>query len=380
MLLYPTWIFYQNSKLLRWSLKLSELDFFVEHRPGSKMGHVDALSCHVGTTIQENLLDEENVRREQAKDAFCSKQSPGTYRSKQEFFLDSDGILYKRKSNGKHQLIVPETLISEVIKENHNPVYIPHPRTKRTYDLISLRYWWPGMRKSIEDYIKNCDLCQRRNGDREFVAPLRQTEEPMTPNAVTSMDVTGPYLLTQQGNRYLVTFIDQFSRYVEAFPVPDQTAKTLAHVYATQIVTRHGTGSNWLHIKALPSCHPFSRKRKLLGIRRTRTTSYHPMPNGFSERLHRSLHTGLSHYINSVNTNWDTLVPFFLMAYLFKGRSLGLSISHLYISLIVKCCNSLRFRTAAFFQMPLPMYAIVSTQRLLGIYECCDFLRQVGMG
>jgi hypothetical protein len=30
---------------------------------------------------------------------------------------------------------------------------------------------------------------------------------------------------------------------------------------------------------------------------------------------HRSLHTGLSHYINSANTNWDVIVPFYLLAY-----------------------------------------------------------------
>ena len=51
---------------------------------------------------------------------------------KKNFFLDSDGILYKRKTNDKHQLIVPETLISGVIKENHDPVYISHPGAKRT--------------------------------------------------------------------------------------------------------------------------------------------------------------------------------------------------------------------------------------------------------
>jgi len=66
------------------------------------------------------------------------------------------------------------------------------------------------MRKSIEDFIKNCDSCQQRKGDREFIAPLGQTETPMAPFTVRSMDVTGPYLLTQQGNRYIVTFIDQF--------------------------------------------------------------------------------------------------------------------------------------------------------------------------
>jgi len=33
------------------------------------------------------------------------------------------------------------------------------------------------------------------------------------------------------------------------------------------------------------------------------------------ERLHRTLHTGLSHIVNSANNTWDVLVPFFLMAY-----------------------------------------------------------------
>jgi hypothetical protein len=39
------------------------------------------------------------------------------------------------------------------------------------------------------------------------------------------------------------------------------------------------------------------------------------MSNGVIERLYRSLHNGLSHYVDSANTNWDTLVPLFLMAY-----------------------------------------------------------------
>ena len=33
------------------------------------------------------------------------------------------------------------------------------------------------------------------------------------------------------------------------------------------------------------------------------------------ERSHRSLQLGLSHYIDSANTKWDIVVPFYLMAY-----------------------------------------------------------------
>jgi len=34
------------------------------------------------------------------------------------------------------------------------------------------------MGNAIEEYVRNCDLCQRRKGNREFVAPLGEVQEP----------------------------------------------------------------------------------------------------------------------------------------------------------------------------------------------------------
>ena len=86
-------------------------------------------------------------------------------------------------------------------------------------------------------------------------------------------------------------------------------------MYATQIVTRHDSGSKLIsdHGPAFMSAF-FNETSKILGIRRARTSSYHPASNGTVERLHRSLHTALSHYVNAAHNNWDFLVPFFLMA------------------------------------------------------------------
>jgi len=117
-------------------------------------------------------------------------------------------------------------------------------------------------------------------------------------------------------NKYLLTFIDHFTRYAEAFPIPDQTAETCARIYATQIVTRHGTGSKLIRDQGRAFVSTFfSETCKILGIRKIHTTSYHPMFNGLLERWHRSLYTGLSHYINASHTNWGVVVSFYLMAY-----------------------------------------------------------------
>jgi len=84
-----------NSRLMRWSLKLSELDFVGQHRPGSNIRHEDTLSRQVGAVMHEDSLDKERILCEQQKDEFCTKQEPGTFSSKRELFLDEDGIMYR---------------------------------------------------------------------------------------------------------------------------------------------------------------------------------------------------------------------------------------------------------------------------------------------
>jgi hypothetical protein len=106
------------------------LDFTVEHRAGRTIAHADALIRHVGNVMNQNSLNRESVLQEQRKDAFCKKQTPRTHSRKSEFFLDTRGILYRRQFNGKHQLVVPQTLVQGVIKENHNPLRGPRRHQK----------------------------------------------------------------------------------------------------------------------------------------------------------------------------------------------------------------------------------------------------------
>ena len=69
------------------------------------------------------------------------------------------------------------------------------------------------MRRSVEEYIQKCDPCQKQKEGREFRAPLLEVEMPTTPFEVTSMGITGPYPVTPRGNKYLLTFIDHFTKY-----------------------------------------------------------------------------------------------------------------------------------------------------------------------
>ena len=71
-----------NAKLMRWSLKLSEYDFDIIHKPGRLHLDADALSrlpsaleVHVNAmqTSTPESLNLDTIRREQQRDPLCEK-------------------------------------------------------------------------------------------------------------------------------------------------------------------------------------------------------------------------------------------------------------------------------------------------------------------
>ena len=122
--------------------------------------------------------------------------------------------------------------------------------------------------------------------------------------------------MTPRKNRYLLTFINHFTKYFEAFPIPDVSAETCARVCATQIIARHSSGSTLITDQGRSFTSAFFQETcKILKVRKVRISAYHAMSNGMMERFHRVLHDSIAHYMDSTGMNWDVVLPFFLMAY-----------------------------------------------------------------
>jgi hypothetical protein len=81
-------------------------------------------------------------------------------------------------------------------------------------------------------------MSEKKRGSK-YTAPLGKVEVTAASFEVTSVDITGPYPVTPSKNKYLLTFINNFTKYVGAYPIADQNAESCARVYATQILTRH---------------------------------------------------------------------------------------------------------------------------------------------
>ena len=53
-------------------------------------------------------------------------------------------------------------------------------------------------------------------------------------------DILGPLPVTDNGNKYILLVMDQFSKWVEAYPIPDSTAETVANEIVYEFVSRFG--------------------------------------------------------------------------------------------------------------------------------------------
>jgi hypothetical protein len=124
-----------------------------------------------------------------------------------------------------------------------------------------------------------------------------------------AMDVLGPLPMTARGNQYIMVMSDHFTKWVEAVPMLNQRAETVAKAFVNEVVTRHGVPSKLLpdqgrNFEADLMKQVFS----LLGVRKLRTSPYHPQTDGKVERMDRTLKGILTAYVNNTITyDWPCL-------------------------------------------------------------------------
>ena len=95
---------------------------------------------------------------------------------------------------------------------------------------------------------------------------------------------------THSGNEFILMIVDQFSKWVEYIPLPQQTAELTAHAAVNEFFTRFGFPFEMLTDQGRNfESKLFTQICKILEIHKTRTTPYRPSANGQVERFNRTL-------------------------------------------------------------------------------------------
>jgi hypothetical protein len=92
----------------------------------------------------------------------------------------------------------------------------------------------------------------------------------------------------------LLTCIDRFTRWLEAIPLSDITAESVAAGFLQGWISRFGVPSTVTTDRGAQfESTLWSSLMQTLGTKRLRTTAYHPIANGLIERFHRHLKAAL---------------------------------------------------------------------------------------
>ena len=155
--------------------------------------------------------------------------------TEQKKFILMDEIVYHLSQPDDEPLIrlyMPVQWSKSVLVQYHDNN--GHMRVEKTFHTIKHKYFWPCLLKNINGFVSKCIACQTRNLRKQ--QPHRQEcDLPPFPFAKLALDISEPYSKTHSGNQYIVTFIDIYNGWPEAFAVPNKKTETVVHLLVEEI-------------------------------------------------------------------------------------------------------------------------------------------------
>jgi len=232
-----------------------------------------------------------------------------------------DGVLTRRyvSKDAKRvwrQTVLPKVLREDVLKQLHDSPFGGHFGVERTLAHVQHRFYWYDMQADIGLWCKTCEACAAK------ARPLKKLRARMgsVPSGGAferiAADIMGPLQETDRYNSYILVVSDYYTKWTEAYPLPNQEATTVADAIVREWVPRFGApralhsdqGSNFESATFRAMC-------ELLGIDKTRTTPFHPQSDGQVERFNATVQGVLAKTSERCHFDWDLMLPFALMAY-----------------------------------------------------------------
>ena len=233
--------------------------------------------------------------------------------------LRNDIIYYRWEHNHMDgyelKAVLPESMKLDIFRLAHSNIAAGHFATGKTVRRIRQTYYFPGIDGFVKRQIKKCRRCERRgNAVPRRRAPL-QGMAVCRPLDRVGMDFVGQFP-ESEGNRVILVVQDYFTKWVELYALPSQEAPVLARALVDNFITRFGIPWSW-HSDKGPNFESnlINEVSKILGVVKTRTTSYHPQCDGLAERFMRTLQSVLAKFVDEHQRDWASYLPMVQFAY-----------------------------------------------------------------
>ena len=252
---------------------------------------------------------------------FIRRQPPSLRRLLWQFprFTIENEIIYRKKEdhfgNVTLQAVVPTSMVPEILDQLHGNAAAGHFGAKRCIQRAEAMCYWPSMSRDIHEHCNTCTACESiRMPNPKHQAPLQNITSDHPLQLVFADIAELP--TSKNGYRYMLVAVDHFSKYINIYPMKDQTARTVAKHLFDDYIKEHGVPEA-IHTD---QGRQFESKivqdlcRKL-GIRKSRSSPYHPQGAGLVERANRVIKEQLAKYMAHQGGEWDTHIPLLQIAY-----------------------------------------------------------------
>ena len=169
---------------------------------------------------------------------------------------------------------------------------------------IRTLFTWSNMRRDVENYVRQCESCQKNKIHKRNKIPMKITTTAAEPFEKLYMDIV-VLPESNRGNKYGLVVQDDLTRYLIVAPMENQESETVARTFVEHMICKFGApielvtdnGTNFVSSLMKNIC-------KILKIKKITTSPYHPQAN-LVERSNRELKIYLRQYIGEELGTWD---------------------------------------------------------------------------
>lgn len=263
------------------------------------------------TTLHRILYYIERRRKPSKKEQAKETKSVRQLLKHHDKLAICNGVLYKVKRDPKlnkklYLVVVPASLKAQVLHGIHDAA--GHQGRSRSLSLARQRFFWIGMKKDVDDYVKTCHRCVvGKTSEPNACAPLEsiRTSEPLE---LVCIDFWSAELRDGKCVDVLIV-TDHFTKMAHAFPCQNQSAKQVAkrlwndfflvYGFPKRIHSDQGANFESKLIKELLT---------MAGVDKSHTTPYHPMGNGIAERFNRTLGSMIRTLPPKTKSKWPQML------------------------------------------------------------------------
>ncbi|CAK1603027.1 unnamed protein product [Parnassius mnemosyne] len=230
-----------------------------------------------------------------SSDVSTMSSATKSYWAQWDSLLIQDGVLCRKWENvlgdSCHlQMVVPMAKVLDVLQLYHNGCSGGHLGVKRTLLKIRERFYCVHCRDDVEDWCRKCTSCAAVKGPQTRSRGALKLYNVGAPWERIAIDVAGPFLESESGNKYFMVVMDYFTTWPEVFVITNQEASTVANKLFYEVFCRFGVPLEInSDLQRNLESQIFQEICRVMGTHKTRTTSYHPQFDGMVERFNQTL-------------------------------------------------------------------------------------------